>query len=137
MRASWGTASSSRIAAASRIVAQSDWLPMMMPTCTVAPFCAICRPLPLSADYKDDRDRVLPPPRGILPPPGSGDDVGIEPVLDQRDPVLEAQLLLLEALERQRVAGALLLERRDRLVQVPVLAAELLELHAQHLVGLH
>src|SRR6056297_821067 len=138
------------MSAAARMVGQSDWLPMMMPTLTLPMSLASCR---LRAHYThragrcnqtDDgrhrhaRDPVNPAlSRRLRTPARSRDDVGIEPVLDIGDPVLELQFLLLQPLDRKRIARAHGLQSAERLVEIAMLAAEFLQLDAQHLVRLH
>src|SRR4029453_19408865 len=102
MRASNGTPSVSRISAAWRMVAQSDWLPMIRPT---AGWAAVRLAMDLA----------------ILV---SGDDIGNQLAFQLEDLVLEAELALLQALQLELVERRLLEQAVDHLVEVAVLALQ-------------
>src|SRR5919199_603244 len=101
MRASCATPRASRVSAAWRMVAQSDWLPMMMATGAPA----------MIGSHKAS----VHAPGIAKPPPASkvrarccsgfsGDDVGGELVFQPDDLILEDELALLEALDLKLVA---------------------------------
>src|SRR5215216_4571385 len=105
MRASNGTPSVSRISAAWRMVAQSDWLPMIRPTAGLAVRLAVDLAILLS-----------------------GDDIGNQLAFQPEDLVLEAKLALLQALQLELVERRLLDQAVDHLVEVAVLALQGLQL---------
>src|ERR1044071_5338247 len=86
MRASKGTPSASRVSAACRMVAQSDWLPMIKPT----------------AGLGAGR-RVL-----FLAMLFSGDDIGNQLAFQPEDLVLQPELALLQPLQLKQVERRLL-----------------------------
>src|ERR1044072_4450518 len=102
MRASNGTPSASRASAAGRLVAQSDWLPMIRPT-------AALRAVRLAVDL------------AILV---SGDDIGNQLAFQPEDLVLEAKLALLQALQLELVERRLLEQAGDHLVEVGMRALQ-------------
>lgn len=67
----------------------------------------------------------------------SGDDVGRQPVLDQGNQIFQPQLALFQPLNGQLIRGGRGGKRADCLIQIAVLAAEHLKLHAQYFVRFH
>ena len=87
IRASWAMPSASSVSAAWRMVAQSDWLPMMMATSARLSGHG----LRLSGCDKRAISGIRPAPQAMrrLRDPASGDDVGNDPVFEVLQPVLE------------------------------------------------
>src|SRR6516225_10975223 len=105
MRDSQGIASRFSISAACRSVAQSDWLPITMPTSGGEPSGAVTL--------------------------SSGNAVGNQVRLQPGDLILQQQLALLQPLQMQLVGGILLRQPGDDGVEVAVFAAQLRELAQQ------
>src|SRR5262245_9992481 len=110
MRASNGTPSACSVSAAWRMVAQSDWLPMIRPTSG--------RRLAVDLAMKISF---------------SGDDIGNELTFQLEDLVLESELALLEALQLQLVEWRLLEQPLDDLVEVAMLAFQRFQLDPDRL----
>src|SRR5690606_1098970 len=116
--------SSSRIVAASRMVGQSDWLPMMIPT-------------GFAAALSMARSPFAPRPNATGCIMQSGDNVRGQFVLKPGNAVLERELLLFQPLQGQRMGQALAGQRRDRLVQIPMFAPQHFQPGAGDLFGGH
>src|SRR5262249_12349856 len=114
MRASWPTPSADSVSAAWRSVAQSDWLPMMIAT-GFAPIPASEHAFGSAKEAVHYRFRMRSRKlRGISAPwaprrgqPGrqSGDNIGGELVLDERNAVPQLQLALFKSLNLQEIAA--------------------------------
>src|ERR1700730_4744872 len=136
--------SASRVSAAWRRVAQSDWLPMTIATCfaairafQVGDFIQI-----EGADYKNrvPQGKAKHPPPAVnlaslmgkrTPPRRSRDDVGGELVLDEGDAVAQEQLALFEPLHLERVGADGVLQRANGGIEVPVLLLQAHERRAE------
>src|ERR1700736_4300350 len=136
--------SASRVSAAWRRVAQSDWLPM-----TIATGFAAIRAFQVGdfiqiegADYKNRAPGSKAKGRRAAvnlatslgksaPPRRSRDDVGGELVFDEGDAVAQEQLALFEPLHLERVGADRVLQRADGGVEVPVLLLQAHERRAE------
>src|SRR3990170_4518457 len=67
----------------------------------------------------------------------SGDDVGQQLAFELRDLILQQQLALLHPLQPELVERRPLRQSSDHVVEIAMLAAQLLELAAQILLALH
>src|SRR5690606_15439991 len=115
----------SRVSAAWRSVGQSDWLPMTMATGGESSMGPVPVRLPMSACIgKGERVQARHPP-------GSGDDVGQQQVLDFDDPVLQAELALLQPLDQHLVLHARTLQGVDGNVEIGMLLALASELEPE------
>src|SRR5271170_5262499 len=141
----------SSTSAACFIVAQSDWLPMMMATGLAATKSssemARCGrktkariidsgPAPASRERPAAAEYLRVPLKILrMPPcadqPRSSDDIGGQLVLDEADAVAQHQLALLEALDLQDVRTWRDLQRFDRRVEIAVLLPQPRELRPQ------
>src|SRR5437660_8484299 len=136
--------SASRVSAAWRRVAQSDWLPI-----TIATGFAAIRAFQVGdliqkegADYKNHAPGSKAKGRRAAvnlarllgkraPPRRSRDDVGGELVLDEGDAVAQEQLALFEPLHLERIGADRVLQRADGGVEVPVLLLQAHERRAE------
>src|ERR1700726_677714 len=136
--------SASRVSAAWRRVAQSDWLPM-----TIATGFAAIRAFQVGdfiqiegADYKNrvPQGKAKHPPPAVnlasllgkrAPSRRSRDDVGGELVLDEGDAVAQEQLALFEPLHLKRVGADGVLQRANGGIEVPVLLLQAHERRAE------
>src|SRR4029450_4501866 len=133
MRASNGTPSVSRISAAWRMVAQSDWLPMIRAPAGVGGarlaagvrMCAQADERPMIRPTAGLRAVRLAVDLAILV---SGDDIGNQLAFQLEDLVLETELALLQPLQLELVERRLLDQAVDHLVEVAVLALQGLKL---------
>src|SRR5258708_23566554 len=116
MRDSNGTPSASRISAAWRMVAQSDWLPMIRPTAGLAAGLGGGRRL------AEDLAMLC-----------SGDDIGNQLAFQLQDLVLEPELAFLQPLQLHLVERRLLQHAVNHLGEVAVLAFQGLKLRLDRL----
>src|SRR5450755_4884778 len=141
----------SSTSAACFIVAQSDWLPMMMATGLAATNCSRKRPSgrktkariidsgrapasrerPMGEEYLDGRSRALQRARAHPAGQSSRDDVGGQLVLDEADAVAQHQLALLEPLDLENVRAGRDLQRLDRGVEIAMLLPQPRKLRPQ------
>src|SRR6266540_4412775 len=120
--------SSSRVCAACRSVAQSDWLPMMIATGLPA------MSAPTRRAGRKRKRRIIGRVASLASAAAyyarlcdssvnerSGDDVGSELVFDETDAVAQLQLAFLQPLNLQDVGAGGIVQRFDRGIEVAVL----------------